>query len=145
MSKKALDTRDKDYQHYYLRSRKTGHPYGVVAITPGEEPGTVHRGISLCSQDDDWDKVQGFRKAVSRMRSAKFGRQSAEPVDAGHYLRLTPVTVMEFMLTDGERLRDDAQGSRVFKSAFNAPVTEFEQPILDNIIRRTQPEAEVGA
>lgn len=127
----------KHYQHYYMRhvvGPATGpkHPYVTVAISPGEEPGTVNRGISLLSELDKWDKKKGLRKALGRLRRASATKACSDKVGKG--ISTTSNCVSDFLYEYGHEYASDL--GDIYKSAYNVPASTRELPILDNLIRR---------
>lgn len=61
-----------DLGFYYLRHLKDGqvHPFGVVAVRMNLD-GTVNRGISICSPNDEFKKKIGRGIAYSRLIEAE--------------------------------------------------------------------------
>ena len=120
--------KDDGFQHYYLRT-ESGQPYGVVAVAPGEEAGKVHRGISLCSTIDTWDRVAGRRKAVSRIKKAMGTGHSSDAV------MNMDAEVVRTLEAERVGLLTDASGT-VWKSHFNALATDKEKVIIENLHKK---------
>jgi len=125
-----------DFQHYYLRNPETNQPYGVVVIGAGKDPGTVNRGISLCATMDKWDRADGVRKALRRMRAAQLGQRNSECIRDYRY---DSDVVTTFYMDYGPVFAQypDTDDDTICKSAHNVPAIDFEKPILENIIKRT--------
>jgi hypothetical protein len=124
--------RDDGFQHYYLRD-DNNDPYGVVVIGPSDEDGKIHRGISLCSHLDQWDRVEGRHKAVGRIRKAIGTEKCSEDVASD----ARPVVNAFLLLTGNDYIQEPPPGcTAVFKSAYNATPTEKEVVIIENLLKK---------
>ena len=122
MNKKSKSFPEKDgYRHYYLRNMEH-QPFGCVAFKAGSQPGTVIRGISLCSEMDQWTRESGRSKAVGRCKKAEATKLNADPISAASHLSSnTFITLFgsEFAVADV-----------VFKTCFDVPATAREARIM---------------
>ena len=116
------------FQHYYLRT-KSGQPYGVVVVAPGDTPDTVHRGISLCSSLDVWDRIAGRRKAVGRAKKAMGCKRSADNVG-----NVNAGVVATFAVAHSENYIDEKFA--IYKSGYNVAATEKELVIIENLLKK---------
>lgn len=109
------------FQHYYLRDDNR-HPIGVVAITPAED-GRLHRGISILSDDDPWDRELGRKIAVSRCKRAVAKQGTDLPVSD---------------CRDATLRFSSEFNAYAFKSCFNVEPLPREEGILRNLLKRTK-------
>jgi hypothetical protein len=126
-------------QHYYLRN-EDNVPFACVAITPTgmhEADDTICRGISICSDREQWDKKAARGRAIQRALKAKRSNQSSEQCfNAQHesVSRFLHLFGDEFRTDipwdDGVKVRDEERVSTVFKSACSVEPTKREQKIL---------------
>ena len=119
--------KDDGFQHYYLRT-EANVPYGVVVIAPGDAEGHVHRGIALRAAMDDWDRHEGRKVALGRVKKAMGIKASTEPVG-----NMNTDSVAVFITKDAAAFVED---HNVFKSSWNAVATAKEKPILENLLKK---------
>lgn len=121
-----------DCQHYFIKDEKG--MIGCVAITPmslsGPDAGRICRGISLCSEKDLWDRNDGHKKAVARIRRAV----GTESNDLRIQNEENPTVIRFYETPDAEMIlgADDY----VDKVAYNVEPTEREMGILYHLVRR---------
>ena len=72
---------DNDFYFYYLRYGEDNVPYGCVALRQDSD-GNWSRGISLCSNNDQFVKIKAKKIAKGRCVRAIFTKQSTEPIKA---------------------------------------------------------------
>lgn len=72
---------DNDFYFYYLRCKPDNTPYGCVALRQ-DSKGKWSRGISLCSEDDQFVKTKAKKLAKGRCVRAMFRKESSEPIAA---------------------------------------------------------------
>ena len=56
-----------------------GRPYATVAFEINKD-GTVNRGVSICSEKDEFIKKVGINKAIGRLESAKKAKHNILPI-----------------------------------------------------------------
>ena len=73
-----------DVIFYYLRDNelnkkdkcaKKGQPFGVVAMRINED-GTINRGVSICSPQDNFNRIAGKGIAIKRLMEAENKKNS---------------------------------------------------------------------
>jgi len=72
---------DNDFYFYYLRYGEDNVPYGCVALRQDSD-GNWSRGISLCSDKDQFVKSKAKKISKGRCVRAMFTKQSTEPIKA---------------------------------------------------------------
>jgi len=129
------------FQHYYLKpfvelvKKRTKEAYTValpiatVAIGPSTEEGKIVRGISICSDKDQWDRREGRKLAVSRCRRALGLKKTTQLVKDGH----DPAPKYLYIHYGSDY--GDYDGA-IYKSAYNVEPTEKEARILANMVRK---------
>jgi len=124
-------------QHYFIQGLN-GQPIGCVAIAPmeltGVGAGRICRGISLCSEQDTWDRNEARRKAIKRVRQAAGSQKSGEPIQNDEH-----DIVKQFYAQSelAEALDADVeQMVYVNKVAFDTEPTDRERGILYHLVKR---------
>ena len=128
-------------QHYYVRD-EDGHPFACVAITPMSLSDNTRlcRGISICSDDDQWEFKEARKRAVNRLRHAWHSHGNSAPM-----LNTRINVVSDFYDGYDHVFTLEGPQEAIMKSAFNTESTEKESKILDFLIKRIQESGEEHA
>lgn len=105
-----------DFRLYYLHD-DTGCRFACVAVAPGSEDGRVHRGISICSERDTFNKKLARCIALGRLQLALKGQ------------RVGPIQNQEHLSVYLFQKYFEASGI-VYKSDYNTTPTEKEVYLL---------------
>lgn len=121
---------------YYMREdsqpdyAKNGHPYGVVAFEYTND-GKVNRAISICSDEDQFNKRIGKQIALARLEAVKEKKENIEfkQYANGIFNAKYFSTRMRFM--NLYFAKDNAD--KFYCAHYNVVPTEYEESLLENL------------
>jgi hypothetical protein len=114
MSQETVEQLKERARYYYIRRGE--HPVGCVAAVKLPD-GSVARGVSVCSPEDNFERKEARKKAYKRLCRAVGAQCSSDPIKAD--------------LRDPEHPVLNVLGSGLSnKSAFKEPATNFEARLL---------------
>jgi len=118
------------YQHYYIRDGNK--PIGTVVVGIRKGTGKKCRGISICSTIENFDRVEGRNRAISRMISAATQRKVSEPIfDSNERVRIgRSAESVDRFYAEIHRADKGLSTWRLYKSDFDAILTLKEEAIL---------------
>jgi len=118
------------YHVYYLFDEDKNR-IGCVVFTRSDMDGTVNRGISLCSNEDQFCKRIARKIALNRCKIAEQTHVSQYPVMDN---RRDPHVTYAFSMKNGTSM--STEDGMVFKSAYDARTTDYELQILASLGKR---------
>lgn len=123
------------------KDRKGVSPVACIALST-DTVGNVARGISICSNSDNWERQEGRKRAVARAAKALGKHQTSQPIG------MPVVSVKQEIVRDAGLVFLDLWRERfgmvnmpTFKSSFNPPLTDFERKIISNAEERREKQA----
>jgi len=111
-------------QYYYLRDFKTYQPYACIAINQNDD-GTVDRGISICSSEDQFDKKLARSKSRGRLLHAAYKKCNSELINNKN------VDNVNKYLAWANTIDQSKKYNLMFKSSYNSVATASEIRMLN--------------
>lgn len=124
------------YFHYYVRTPKNV-PVATIAIGKRKGTGKVCRGISICSEHDNFNRRDGYNRAVARMIHAALNRCDSDPIHdetsrkkmRKNANRLSLESVNRF-LNSVKKYFNFQEDIFKYKEGYNVETTPFEDRIM---------------
>ena len=112
-------------------------PVACIAYIEDDQ-GNVARGISICSEVDNWKRSEGRNRAIARARKAMGCKCNDQiigvPVKGDPGVEILRSAGVVFLSLWASRFGQDNVPN--FKVAYNPPLNEFEHKLLDTARQR---------
>lgn len=132
-SKQNLVVDVEKVQHYYVRNAEN-HPFGVVALyqQKDEETGNMiySRGISICHENDRFDKKVGKKRAFSMLKRAVGMKVSSCPIIHLANMSFPTGNINEFMISNQTQGIKASDLGIIYAAGYNIKLTFFEAKML---------------